>query len=57
MTLECLRMILQTVSTVEELRLPVYQPVVAVIFDQDKVSAYVIMIHISSMYSARLWIE
>lgn len=30
--------ILQTVSTVEELRLPVYLPVVAVMFDQDKVS-------------------
>ena len=28
----------QTVSTVEELRLPVYLPVVAVMFDHDKVS-------------------
>lgn len=50
-------MILQTVSTVEELRLPVYQPVVAVMFDQDKVSTCLIKIHIFSVYSARLWNE
>lgn len=47
-----MHIILQTVCTVEELRLPVYLPVVAVMFDQEKVSAlsgFLVILHVVSV--------